>query len=130
MRSKWILLAVMLILCTLAMTGCGGGSDASLDENDNGSQITLRVGQALTINLEGNPTTGYTWEVERVDEAVLRQVGDIEFNPSSSALGSPGTQTLHFEAAAAGETDLFLVYHRPWESEDPLETFSVHVIVQ
>jgi predicted secreted protein len=38
-------------------------------------------------------------------------------------------QILRFEAVNSGQTDLDLVYHRSWEDEQPLETFSVQVVV-
>ena len=41
------------------------------------------------------------------------------------------TQTVRFEAVEAGQMDLRLVYHRPWETGvEPLETFTVQVTVQ
>jgi predicted secreted protein len=63
--------------------------------------------------------------------AILRQVGEPEFNADSEMLGAPGTLTLRFEAVEAGQMDLRLVYHRPWETGvEPLETFTVQVTVK
>jgi len=119
----------LLVLCVLVLAGCGPIGDHSLDEGDDGSRITLDAGQTLDIRLEGNPTTGFTWEVSEVDDAILRQVGETEFDPFSGLIGSPGIQTLRFEAVGSGQLTLELVYHRPWETESALDTFSVHVTV-
>ena len=64
-----------------------------------------------------------------MDASVLGQVGEIEFESDSELIGAGGIQTLRFEPSGSGETALELVYHRPWETEDPLETFSVQVTV-
>jgi predicted secreted protein len=40
-------------------------------------------------------------------------------------------EVFRFEAVEAGETLIELVYHRPWEEGvEPLETFSIQVIVR
>jgi inhibitor of cysteine peptidase len=102
-----------------------------LDAGDNGSQVELKSDQTLVISLEGNPTTGYTWEVAELDEGVLKQVGETEFEAESDAVGSGGVQTLRFETVNSGQTDLELVYHRSWEEdEQPADTFSVQVVVR
>jgi inhibitor of cysteine peptidase len=111
-----------------------GAGDVVLGAADNGSQVDLSSGQVLAITLESNPTTGYRWELSQVDEAVLSQVGEAEFRKAPTegeqVVGAGGTETLRF-AAATGETTLTLVYHRPWEEDvEPLETFTVQVVVR
>ena len=129
MKAKLILVMSMLVMSSLALSGCGPPGEIVLADGDDGKEITLQQGQPLVIRLEGNPTTGYTWEVKEVDTSVLRQVGDINFESESDVPGSGGIQALRFEAAGTGETTLLLVYHRPFETEDPLETFSLDVTV-
>ena len=111
-----------------------GGDDVALGAEDDGSLVELSAGQALLVTLESNPTTGYSWEVSEVDDAVLRQMGEPEFKEASAEgeqlVGAGGTQTFSF-SSAAGETTLTLVYRRPWEKDvDPLEVFSVEVVVR
>jgi len=102
-----------------------------LDASANGQKVELQRGKGLEISLEANPTTGYGWEVEEVDERVLRQVGEVEFKPESNLIGAPGVQILHFEAVGTGQTTLKLVYRRPWEKGvKPLKTYSIQVIVR
>jgi inhibitor of cysteine peptidase len=114
-----------------AISGCSPQTAPTLGVEDNGREITLQKGQTLTIKLEANPTTGYSWEFVGSEEAVLRQVGEPEFEADSDLLGAPGTQTLRFEAVEAGQTELRLVYRRPWETDvEPVETFTVQVTVQ
>ena len=102
-------------------------SEVRLGAQDDARQIELGEGQVLVVSLEGNPSTGYIWQVEEEAARILRQVGEIEFEPESNLLGAPGTQTLRFKAVEAGQTTLKLVYRRPWEEVEPASAFSVQV---
>jgi inhibitor of cysteine peptidase len=93
----------------------------TLSEADAGSTVTLAVGDTMEVVLDGNPTTGFTWETEALDTSVLRQLGESEFQPESALIGAGGTFTFRFEAVASGQTTLRLVYHRPWETDVPPE---------
>lgn len=123
-------LIVMFGVILLLAFSCARSSGLKLRASDDGGQVELRKGQTFSVSLEGNPTTGYTWEVLQVDEQVLRQIGDPAFTPESEALGAPGTQVLRFRAVGEGRTTLRLVYHRPWEEADPEQTFFVEVTVR
>lgn len=129
MMKRICIISVVLITFTL-LAGCIT-KEVRLGVSDNGSQIKLNKGQMVVITLDANPTTGYTWELAEPNMSVIRQVGEIEFQPESSALGAGGVQTLRFEAMNVGQTPLKLVYHRPWEKDvKPLKTFSLQVVVQ
>lgn len=93
-----------------------------------GTEVALQVGERLAVTLEGNPTTGYTWMVAAADPALLVQLGEPEFQPTSDALGAGGMQTLRFSAIGAGTTSLQLIYVRPFEPDaPPLATFEAQV---
>lgn len=139
-RTAILLTALVLGLVVIAtsFSGClENGSEAEselpveveLDAEDVGGVFDVEKGQFVVIALEANPTTGYTWEVEEpVDELVLRQVGDIEFEPQSELVGAGGVQTIRFEVIGEGQATIELVYRRPWETDvEPLETFSVQI---
>lgn len=131
MKSKLSTLGLMFILSALIFSGCGPAQEVKVDANANGTQVELQKAQTLVITLESNPTTGYSWEVVDLDDSILRQVGEPEFQPESEALGAPGVEILRFEAMKAGQAALKLVYRRPWEEgEEPLETFSLQVVVR
>jgi inhibitor of cysteine peptidase len=133
----------------MVLAGCGParsadpGADVAkadvkeilVEKKDNGSRVELKKGQTLVVTLESNPSTGYSWEVAEGMGTVLQQQGEAEFQPAKTGdqplVGAGGSETLRFDVAAAGETTLKLVYHRPWEKGvEPLETFSVQVIVR
>jgi len=111
-----------------------GPADAptyTLDEEDDGSTLTVEVGDIIDVVLEGNPTTGYGWTVDlsAEDAAILEQVGEPTYVPDSELIGAGGTYTFRFRALAVGEATLVLNYARPWESVPPLKTFSVTIAV-
>jgi inhibitor of cysteine peptidase len=97
---------------------------------DNGSAVALSAGDTLIVELEGNPTTGYGWELDALDESILRPVGEPGYQSDSDLVGSPGTFTFAFDAAEPGDTVLRLVYLRPWEEVEPIQAFSVTVTVE
>jgi len=90
----------------------------------------LAQGQMLILRLPSNPTTGYRWELQATPE-VLRSLGpEVYSSPDRSDLvGAAGHSTWRFQAAAAGEGSLRLVYQRPWEQE-PAEEFDCQVRVR
>jgi inhibitor of cysteine peptidase len=127
-------IAVLLVVLGL-LAACGSSSseeikEVMVDMEDNGRQITLFRGQTLVVSLGAQPSTGYTWEVVEIDELILRQEGEPEFQPTSGGIGASGVQIFRFGTISAGETDLRMIYHQPWvEGVEPLKTFSVHVTV-
>lgn len=94
-----------------------------LDIGDNGASLSIASGDLVTLELEGNPTTGYTWEITIVDGTALTVLGEPEYRSDTELVGSPGVFCFRFRAAAEGETEIELVYHRSWEDEEPLQTF-------
>ncbi len=110
-------------------SGCGANG-THISDADNGTQISLVPGDELTITLESNPTTGYSWQVMEINNAILLQDGDPEFKgPSGSEglVGTGGTETFRFKVVGEGDTTLELGYLRPWESVPPVETFTIQV---
>ena len=105
-------------------------SERWLTEADAGRTIELRTGDRLSISLGGNPTTGYSWELAAVDKQVLTPLSKPGYAASSQAVGAGGVFAFEFEAVAAGQTALRLVYRRPWEKRRrPAQTFKVEVTV-
>jgi predicted secreted protein len=136
---KRIPVAILVILFGIGIATVPGTSAASplaspagdgitVNESHNGQSVVVTGDQVLAIDLEGNPTTGYSWSVVGIDDAVLRQIGETEFEPyAPERIGSPGRQTLRFRAMGEGETTLSLAYRRPWETESPLGVFAIDV---
>jgi inhibitor of cysteine peptidase len=126
-----ILLVVALVALALGACSASAPKQVNLSEKDAGRTVQLSVGGTLEVVLEGNPTTGYLWEVAAGETAVIKQVGESQFKPNTSAIGSPGQVTLRFTGVAAGQTVLKLIYHRPFEKDvPPIKTFEITVVVK
>jgi predicted secreted protein len=147
----WIFAAAVLLLLTacapeplMSMSAVDEAADlaapemameevavVSLTEENDGETITLQVGQEVHVLLTGNPTTGYMWEAPQVDAALLRPAGEPDYAAASDALGSGGEFNFTFTAAAPGETELAMIYHRSFEQDvPPKRTFSVNVVIE
>jgi inhibitor of cysteine peptidase len=127
-----ILSIVNLTILLILATACSPAKQVTLTAADNGGQVEVKVGEQIVITLDGNPSTGFTWEAKGLDTTTFEQVGNPTFNSSNPGLvGSGGTLTLTFKALKAGTATLTLVYHRPWETDvDPIGTFAVTVTVK
>jgi len=127
---KRVLLGLLLVLGVIALGGCAG-RELRLGAQDDGRQVELNVGQTLTISLEANPTTGYTWAVQPLEEEILEQVGKPSYKPSAKRVGAGGTQTFRFRAVAPGKVELRLIYCQPWaKGQKPAKTFTCYVQVR
>ena len=129
-RSVWLVAGVAAL--SVLLFACAGPSDVKIDETANGTDVSLRAGQKLIVTLKSNPTTGYDWQVDEVDESVVKLVAQ-EFKPASdpNRLGAPGQTEFQFQAVGAGTTNLHLIYVRSWEEGvDPEDAFQVSITVK
>ena len=134
MHKRTILIAGLVLI---ALVAAGAAFAMSTDEpseatvytaDDDGTSIVLEPGESFSVVLPGNATTGYSWRVEGIDAAILSAAEPV-YVSDSELVGAGGVYTFTFTAAAAGETELRLVYLRPWEQVEPLQTFTMTVTV-
>jgi inhibitor of cysteine peptidase len=129
-ESYQILAILTPLLIFMLLAGCGQRGPILVTEQDSGSTIELRSGDVLELVLDGNPTTGFTWQMDPVDTRVLLQIGS-EFKPDTNLTGSGGKFTWHFKAVNSGQTLLRLVYHRPFEQGvPPARIFETTIVVR
>ncbi|HYI15128.1 MAG TPA: protease inhibitor I42 family protein [Thermomicrobiales bacterium] len=128
MKRLRILPVALLLLSVACIAGDSG--EVTIDGGAAGSTVTLDEGDTLRVELEGNPTTGYEWQVSAVDDAVLLYE-DSDFDADSDAEGSSGTVTLTFDAVGAGATLLELIERPSWEPpSESHRRFSVNIRVE
>ncbi|MEA3493136.1 MAG: protease inhibitor I42 family protein [Candidatus Margulisiibacteriota bacterium] len=122
--EKYICYALLAILAIglLILNGC----DKKFTEKQNGKEVALKAGTNFSIYLEGNPTTGYNWQVKDYDRKIIEQVGKEKYSSEGDKIGTGGHFTFNFKALLPGKTKLELAYLRPWEENvPPIETFEV-----
>ncbi|MGZ6372117.1 MAG: protease inhibitor I42 family protein [Candidatus Limnocylindria bacterium] len=126
-----LVIGLLAAIWLLAESSGGGGQPTMLNESDNGQTVTVVSGGQITIDLPGNPTTGYSWAATIGDPSVLSESSPPVFTPSSSALGAGGTYMFQYRARAAGRSVLTLAYQRSWETGvPPQKTYQITVVVR
>ncbi|MDD5901453.1 MAG: beta-propeller domain-containing protein [Lachnospiraceae bacterium] len=75
----------------------------------------------VVIELEANPSTGYTWVVTTEGNSVnLSKIETIEEEGKEQLVGAPITQRYTFEVNDIGTTIVTFEYARVWEANKPL----------
>ena len=129
MRRLFSIIAIVLA-ASVVLTACNGKT-IKINGEDNGSTISMKQGENLVLSIDGNPTTGYIWEIDSVDQNILQSAGEPDYKSDSMLVGSGGTYKFKFTALSAGTTTLKLKYWRTFEPENPpVETFEVTVNVK
>ena len=123
--KRFFVLVGSIFLVMSMMTACQSKTP-TYTKAENGQSIDLVVGQEILVKLEGNPTTGYTWELDQDASSGMEQVGEPDYGADSSAIGSGGMFKFRFKAVEAGEHSLQLKYWRTFEPDTPpIELFTL-----
>ena len=147
MRYRFSPLALRCLALPLALAlatgvfaiGCASGPKIPHDAvrigpTDNNSRVTLQPGQMLVIQLDRNPSTGYTWQLlSEVNQAVIMRDGTQGYQTSQqqSVHDNIEEQLLRFVAQEPGETNIRLNYVQPeFGPTGQPTTYTVHVIVK
>ena len=75
-----------------------------------------------TIELKGNPTTGYSWFYEIEDDSVISIEEDVKYLGDKEMVGAPSLFTYTVTARESGSTNITFEYRRLWENEPSLES--------
>ncbi len=129
MRTGIIIALAVALLAGCAGSGAKDSGPITLYADDSGRTVRVAPGAMIYVTLDGNPTTGFTWEIQSADPQVLLR-RDSEFHPSSDMPGAGGVWVFPFETGASGSSEIRMVYRRPWETVEPLRTFSVKIEVR
>jgi len=77
---------------------------------------------SVTIELKGNPSTGYTWEAVLASENIVEISKNVKYLGAKGMVGAPSMFYFTVRSLSVGNTVLTLEYKRPWEEIAPLET--------
>ncbi len=127
------MIPVETLLCIgMLLLTCSQNPPANLlTREDQGKLIPCQLRQEFVVELESNPATGFSWQLDKGDNPYVKLLRE-EFIPGDrKRLGAPGKQLFHFQAMAIGRTPLVMEYRRAWEGETPpAKTFSVTLVIR
>lgn len=113
---------VLCVLCAAVAVLCLAGCQSQKKEN---SDIVLDK-DTVTVTLEENATTGYTWAYSLEPQDVLKFESDdfISANTDDKTVGVGGLHTFVFKAQKPGEVTMTLKYARAWEDTEADKTLT------
>lgn len=97
--------------------------------------LTLRVGETRIVKLEGNPTTGYTWNLaepmkENAPVLVTMSYGRVpEADEENPCCGAPCPTLVKMTGVHAGAASFMLEYKRIWENDTPVRKTRLFVVI-
>src|SRR5262249_27911725 len=92
----------------------------TVKDKDKEGKVKLARGDTLEVRLPSNRTTGFSWQVAKIEKDRLKSQGKPMYEaPKKGLIGAGGTEVFRFTAEAAGKTELELVYKRPFEKDKP-----------
>ena len=120
--KKIIVLAfyfLFLIQCMAAESISSQGDVIMLlGKEDSGTTHEIKTGDFLHIELEGNPSTGFWWHFQGLDEEFLELVKEETEKISERRLGAPVLGRWKLKAKERGETTIKMADYRQWEGVD------------
>ena len=117
-----------LLALFIALQATLFGREIVVKDSDNGATVELEVNNTLRVELQGNPTTGFTWEEQSPPNTILQQTKH-SYVPSSSLVGAGGTYEFTFKAISVGSTQISFIYYRTWEGDIPPEKRFVITVI-
>jgi predicted secreted protein len=133
-RSAVILAGALLTLVMLP--AAAGAAGVAVSDADNGKTVLVVPNTTVTITLESNASTGYSWEVVTAPDPAIAGLlpGAGKYTapapPASGppVTGAPGKQTFAFRSHALGTTKIVLGYIPP-AATTPANTFTLDIRV-
>jgi inhibitor of cysteine peptidase len=107
--------------------------DEVLKQSSITQNVTLVVGNTLKVQLASNYSTPYRWapDTKVGDSGIVKQTGHEFVQPTSDALGAPGTEVWTFTALKTGATTISTTYASfVGRDHNPTCTYTADVTVE
>jgi predicted secreted protein len=130
MRPRRCLVAALFAVGLLLSRATGEAQTGALviTQALNGATVNAAVGQAIEVDLRGNPSTGSNWVLTNVTGDSVLTNGPAVYTPDQpGVVGGGGTFEFPFVAAQPGDTALAFEYLRLGGA--PLQSFAVTIHV-
>jgi len=98
-------------------------------END-GQQLSVKVGDKISVTLPEHSITGYRWSITQLDTNVISRLEDKYIGPKSKNLGAAGKRKFTLQAMNPATTDVAMEERRPRETgEEAVSMFKINVLI-
>ncbi|MEQ8170759.1 MAG: protease inhibitor I42 family protein, partial [Candidatus Eremiobacterota bacterium] len=87
-------------------------------KNNDTIPVTVEEGKEFTITLDSNPSTGYKWELNGIDETKVAFISCKYAKADNLLPGSGGKEIWTLKALKKGKTVISFKYARPWEKDE------------
>jgi inhibitor of cysteine peptidase len=92
---------------------------------------SIKVGESITHELEGNITTGFNWKYTVENPDIVKITEEVSSENKEGIVGAPSKFKYKIEGAKAGNTKIFFKYFREWEKDvPPAQVDTVEVTVE
>src|SRR5260221_8344556 len=109
-RISYLFIAIFLIaLCSVSILS----QDKNFTINE--PNITSANGDAFTISLDANHTTGYSWTAVVSDTTILMTESTDYVTPETHVMGKGGQEVWHFRGVMKGSVTVTFNYARPFD---------------
>lgn len=109
------------------------GEVVTLKAPKSGTEIQVRVGDLVRIELEELGSAGYLWELRGLDAEYLVLSGSHTERPTygTHLIGGPVLRIFEIKAEKKGESKIHFIRYRPWEGEEKaVEEIVIRVRIQ
>lgn len=136
MKSRSIPMIVFTIL--IVFIGCFiifstiYAPEIVLTADDAFKTLTVKSGAFFTIELESNPSTGYTWSYDITNKDSVQFIKDEYIPPQdANALSVSGLHRFVFRAMSDGMTSIKMKYEKAYaESKEPVQFRDFNITVR
>ena len=132
-------LMTLMLVTTIVVSGCASAPNATakptivINEDVQGKIIDLPMGETLVVELKGNPTTGYDWEIDGLYEGLSFNGTDYVTDAGHKGeelTGAGGKKSFKFVAQRTGLVHLKFKEWRSWEGDSSVvRRFDVQINV-
>ena len=119
----------IFLIATLFHFGCRTVNNSKLEKIK--TKYEIGVNDSLQINLESNPSTGYSWKWKNKNSiSIVDSVGFSFINYHPERVGSGGKEVWSFKAKKVGTETIKLVYNRSWDEKSTIDSIAIIVRVK
>jgi len=102
----------------------------TLTQADNNKSFEMHLGDIIVLTLEENPTTGFRWAIDKMNESILKLLSSDYASAGGGGIGGGGERKLTFKANQSGTTPISLKLWREWEGDTSISNrYQVNVSV-